>query len=379
MFTANDTFDEIMNTEPVRRAIGNLFPSSWISRVSPEHAHYTLSRIAQEDCMESGDPFPADAFIECANLLMQAWDAQRFCFVPLWQEQPEGWIPDADLNNEEGVFLFTGNPGIDNSAFAHTSGSSSLPPYPSKAVSSEKRERTAGRPAVIICPGGGYWRLSTYVEGILLAQRMERDGGYKAFLLNYRVHPNYYPLPQMDLALAVMHIRHHAEEYGIDPARIITMGSSAGGHLCASEALLHASLKQDILERLPEERKREYKNITARPDEIGLLYPVISFSSDYHEGSYIKHTNQKEGLREKLSVELHITSDYPVTYAFANEDDECVPASNAVRLGKALEKAGVRHLCQSYPSGGHAVGLGYSCSCREWSENMLAFFEYPSS
>ena len=37
-------------------------------------------------------------------------------------------------------------------------------------------------------------------------QRMERDGGYKAFLLNYRIAPNCYPQSQMDLALAVMHV-----------------------------------------------------------------------------------------------------------------------------------------------------------------------------
>lgn len=33
--------------------------------------------------------------------------------------------------------------------------------------------------------------LSMYSEGIQLAQRMERDGGYKAFLLNYRIAPTY--------------------------------------------------------------------------------------------------------------------------------------------------------------------------------------------
>ena len=47
--------------------------------------------------------------------------------------------------------------------------------------------------------------LSYYSEGVQLAQRMERDGGYKAFILSYRIQPNTYPQCQMDLALANMH------------------------------------------------------------------------------------------------------------------------------------------------------------------------------
>ncbi len=231
------------------------------------------------------------------------------------------------------------------------------------------------RPAVVICPGGGYHMLSSYSEGIQLAQRMERDGGYKAFILNYRMLPNLYPLPQMDLAMAVMHIRLHAAEYGIDPDKVIVLGASAGGHLCASEAFLHDCLKKEVLSLLTGKRREEYQKISARPDGVGLLYPVISFLTEYHEGSYLNLTGGREELRDKLSVEFHISGDYPPTYAFANADDGCVPASNTIRLDKALEKAGVLHLCEIFPSGDHGIGLGYTLSCRKWSENMLAFFE----
>lgn len=57
----------------------------------------------------------------------------------------------------------------------------SVPPYPSAAVCKERRQEKK-RPAVIFCPGGGYEMLSYYSEGVQLAQRMERDGGYKAFI-----------------------------------------------------------------------------------------------------------------------------------------------------------------------------------------------------
>lgn len=415
MFTKNDTFEQIMNTKPVRSKLGNLFPSCWLERILPQHYTHTMAQIEAEDTMEWGAPFLSDAFVESANVLMEAAQKKRFRFVPLWNTQVKDWIPDADLNCADSVYLLTGNPDVDALAFAHTAGAASVPPYPSTAVPSKKRERIpeapsvpvtvpsegsecvsagpdadalsfasgevrAARPAVIICPGGAYYLLSSHSEGTLLAQRMERDGGYKAFVLNYRVQPNYYPLPQMDLALAVMHVRAHAEEYGIDPNRIFIVGASAGGHLCASEAYLHETLKREVIAELlrrnacPELIGR-YQNCSARPDGVGLLYPVISFLTEYHEGSYLNLTGDAPGLRELLSVEQHITPDYPPVYAFANEDDGCVPASNTRRLDEALERAGVLHLCQIFPTGDHGVGLGYEQSCRTWSEEMLAFFE----
>lgn len=399
MFTLDSTYEEILNTEPLGRALCNLFPSCWRDRIPAEHAGYTMRRIMEEDTMDWGVPFLSEAFLECANLLMDTAQNNRFLFIPLWGAREtsssscsgtaEGdfsscphWkngIPDADVNDEGCVWLFTGNPAVDNAAFAHTAGPGSVPPYESLAIPPEKRTQTEKRPAAIICPGGGYEMLSTYSEGVQLAQRMERDGGYKAFILNYRIAPNAYPLPQMDLALAIMHVRAHAVEYGIDPDRILIIGSSAGGHLCASEALLHQELKKYVVDRLTENQitpsdLETYRNISARPDGIGLLYPVISFLSDYHEGSYLNLTNNKDGLRELLSVEQHIASDYPPTYAFTNADDGCVPPNNTERLEQALEKAGVMHLCSTYPTGDHGVGLGYDLSCSGWSEEMLVFF-----
>ena len=177
------------------------------------------------------------------------------------------------------------------------------------------------------------------------------------FILSYRIQPNTYPQCQMDLALAIMHVRAHARQYGIDENRILVVGASAGGHLCASTAMLHEG------------------RISARPDGVGLLYPVISFTSEYHEGSCRCNTGGNPDLQKKLSVELHDLTGYPPTYAYANLDDGCVPASNTTRLDVALTKAGVKHLCETFPTGDHGIGLGYGTSAKAWSEHMLRFFD----
>ena len=353
MFTKNNTMNEILNTEPVGRAAGNLFPTCFMARVPVEHRDHTMAQIEKEETMEWGAPFLADAFLECANLIKETAETKKFKYIPLWGENDDASAGDKMSHWKNGI--------------------------PDADLNTEKRNTSGLKPAVILCPGGGYEMVSFYNEGLQPAQRMERDGGYKAFILCYRIRPNYYPLPQMDLARAVMYVRAHAAEYQVDPNRIVIVGASAGGHLCASEALLHEELKENVLENLAKFQKadmvEQYRKISARPDAVGLLYPVISFTSEYHEGSYIYNTNEKPGLREKLSVEFHITSDYPMTYAYANADDGCVPASNTMRLNEALEKAGVKHLCEVYPTGDHGIGLGYHTSAKMWSENMLAFFD----
>lgn len=100
---------------------------------------------------------------------------------------------------------------------------------------------------------------------------------------------------------------------------------------------------------------------------------MISFTSEYHEGSCRYNTGGKSDLQKKLSVELHDLTGYPPTYAYANLDDGCVPASNTTRLDAALTKAGVKHLCETFPTGDHGIGLGYATSAKAWSEHMLRF------
>lgn len=372
MFSMKSTWKEIKTTKPLDHALGDLFPSCW-SRLLQGHETETMEQIHDRVRMEWGEAFWSQPLVNCANMLMETLENQKFFFVPLWQSQPKGWIPEADLNTQEGVWLFTGNPDVDAQAFMHFDNCFSIPPYPSTAVSNERKQQKK-RPAVIFCPGGGYEMISFYSEGVQLAQRMERDGGYKAFILSYRIQPNTYPQSQMDLALAIMHVRAHAQQYGIDENRILVVGASAGGHLCASTALLHEELKEDALQAHPE-LKNIYEGISARPDGVGLLYPVISFTSEYHEGSCRYNTGGNPDLQEKLSVELHDLTGYPPTYAYANLDDGCVPASNTTRLDVVLTKAGVKHLCETFPTGDHGIGLGYGTSAKAWSEHMLRFFD----
>ncbi|MBP5304783.1 MAG: prolyl oligopeptidase family serine peptidase, partial [Lachnospiraceae bacterium] len=80
-------------------------------------------------------------------------------------------------------------------------------------------------------------------------------------------------------------------------------------------------------------------------------------------------------LRDKMSIDLHVTSEYPKTFVWACDDDDLVPPSNAWRKYEALKAAGVEAKLGTYPTGGHGCATGKGTSAEGWVEEMLDFFE----
>ena len=82
---------------------------------------------------------------------------------------------------------------------------------------------------VVILPGGAY-EVRAVHEGAGYAEYFNSIG-MDAFVCEYRVKPHKFPLPLLDARRAIRYVRAHAAEFGIDPAKVAVMGSSAGGHL----------------------------------------------------------------------------------------------------------------------------------------------------
>lgn len=93
------------------------------------------------------------------------------------------------------------------------------------------------RPAVVICPGGGYLYCSPReAEPVALAYAAR---GIHAFILRYSTGRNaggFAPLEEIDWTIE--YIRAHAAEWHIDPEKILTCGFSAGGHLALAAGVL---------------------------------------------------------------------------------------------------------------------------------------------
>ena len=95
-------------------------------------------------------------------------------------------------------------------------------------------------PGIVIIHGGG-WASNT--EDIMrgLARELVKGGKYVVFSIDYRwlgqgdgdEQPNTMNQLIEDCFGALLHIRQHAKEYGLDPNRLAVTGDSAGGHLSA--------------------------------------------------------------------------------------------------------------------------------------------------
>ena len=93
------------------------------------------------------------------------------------------------------------------------------------------------RPAIIVCPGGGYHGLAHH-EGEPIAL-LYLNEGFNTFVLRYGTEENATKgRPLIKAALAIKHVRENAETYNIDPHKILILGFSAGGHLAGSAGIL---------------------------------------------------------------------------------------------------------------------------------------------
>ena len=96
----------------------------------------------------------------------------------------------------------------------------------------------ADRPAIVAIHGGA-WKEGTKDWGNQVAAEL-CPFGYVVFSIDYRLSSGpggTWPAQIEDVQKALRHIRANARRYRVDPARIATLGLSAGGHLATMAAL----------------------------------------------------------------------------------------------------------------------------------------------
>ena len=201
------------------------------------------------------------------------------------------------------------------------------------------------RPAMVICPGGGYRNLAMDHEGKQVAEWMNARG-IAAFILKYRLGPRYHhPAMLNDAQQAIRTVRARAKEFGVAPDRIGIMGFSAGGHLTSTAATHFETVD----------------GVSSRPDFAVLCYPVLTLTDEpyVHKGSRqnLLGDNPDPKLVSLLSNELQVTPQTPPTFMFHTNEDTGVPPENSVLFYLALRKAGVPAELHIFEPGRHGLGL----------------------
>lgn len=209
--------------------------------------------------------------------------------------------------------------------------------------------RAAGsqKPALVLCPGGGY-EFCSIREGAPVARAFARDG-IECFVLDYDCTDA--PLgtrPLHALSAAVAWVRRSAGELGVHPGRIAVGGFSAGAHLAGTLAAVW-----NRADWFPENTDRALH----RPDAAVLCYPVVSAGEYAHRGSFVQLAGEDPARQQAFSLEALVDADTPPAFLWHTLDDETVPVENMLLLEAALRRAGVPHEVHLFPSGVHGLSL----------------------
>jgi len=220
-------------------------------------------------------------------------------------------------------------------------------PYMDAYLLDDNTERTK-RPAVIICPGGGYNHLSPREAEPVAMQFLKN--GIQAFVLYYSVKPAVFPMQLMEAALAVKYIRDHSNEWSIESNQIAIMGFSAGGNLAAT---LSCMWQQEFLTDALKVNKEEI-----RPNACILCYAPIRFNTPVYEG---KDIGLLQGLPKEYGeitdLRKRVTKNVPPTFMFYTWEDETVPVSFAIEYQTVLFNNGISCETHIFRRGRHGLSL----------------------
>ena len=198
------------------------------------------------------------------------------------------------------------------------------------------------RPAIIICPGGGYLYCSPREgEPVALAYAAK---GIHAFILRYSTGRNaagFAPLDEMNFAIG--YIREHAKEWHIDPEKILTCGFSAGGHLALAAGVMG-------------------KN---RPNGMVLCYPATSMPNMPGADMMLKLLMGKNQVTdadaEKLELVSKVDKNAPPVFLVATAED-MLTGFGALPLAKRYSDMRLGYELHIFQHGPHGYSLANEVS-----------------
>jgi len=206
------------------------------------------------------------------------------------------------------------------------------------------------RPAVLVCPGGGYMATSDReAEPIALSFAAK---GFHAFVLRYSVKEHAkFPNPLVEASKAMKIIRENAGKWHIDPDRIAVCGFSAGGHLAASLGTLWNDPEIMSLSGVQHGENR--------PNALILCYPVIHCDLEGFGWMWkmVIGDRDAEGMRKKLSCELNVGSHTPPTFLFHTYMDNLVPVEHSLLFANALAQNDIPFEAHIFQMGVHGLSL----------------------
>ncbi len=214
------------------------------------------------------------------------------------------------------------------------------------------------RPSIVFFFGGG-WVGGTPAQFYPHCEHLAAKG-FVAMSAEYRTRKSHGTDPFAcveDGKSAIRWVREHAAQLGVDPARIIAGGGSAGGHVAACTGTVHGFETGNT-------------DISSRPSAMVLFNPVCDTSAKGYGAN-------KLGQRwREISPLHHISHETPPTCIFHGKADTTVPHQNALDFKVAMKKNGKRCDLHTYDDAKHGFfnfGRGDGSAYRSTVAKMDTF------
>lgn len=198
------------------------------------------------------------------------------------------------------------------------------------------------RPAIVVCPGGGYVHCSPReAEPVALSYAAR---GFHAFILRYSTGwdaGDFSPLQEISWAIGLL--REKAVEWNIVPEKIAVCGFSAGGHLALASGLLAEN----------------------KPNAMILGYPAVSAPNLPGVNYMLKLLTGKETVTDadaaRFDLVAQITKAAPPVFLAATAED-LLTAYGALPVAQAYSKLGMQYELHIFQYGPHGYSLANETS-----------------
>lgn len=222
-------------------------------------------------------------------------------------------------------------------------------------------------PLAVIIPGGSFDHLALREsEPVALAFN---NRGFNSVVVDYNLvqdEGDIYPDAGLDVLTTVKYFRDRAENFDIDPQKIVTIGFSAGGHV--------ASFANSMANSPKYQSDFNFKSKDVLPNKTILGYPLINLTKI---GFDIPESEEDKVPTDEFvkNSALGVTKDTPATFIFHAWDDPVVLVTNTMEYIAALHEKNVSCEVHIFNQGGHGFSLARGdmvIKGREWQENSHA-------
>jgi acetyl esterase/lipase len=207
------------------------------------------------------------------------------------------------------------------------------------------------RPCLVAFFGGG-WSSGTPAKSISYAKWAAKYG-LVGVAPDYRTRKRFEAKPEdcvADGRAAVRWVQDHAKELGVDPAKIVVQGASAGGHVAAWTAIPGPVSPETATDAVP----------SPSPMGLILIWPVTDTGTNGYGGP--KRFSGDEVRANRLSVTQRIPTKMPPTLVFHGTSDETVKYANSEEFQAKMKANG--NDCELIPF----PGAPHSANSSKWPD-----------